>query len=331
MPSPDFGSGAERISPQRRWFGTAANDPFHGTPRRPAILEPVRQETLSPLSPEKGHTTHDFSNAQEAVCAIVDPSEGDMNPARLERRKPPKGSYGIDAPYLLPVPLVIIAWNVIQGIISNTWWPFAAAGLVVACMGFGLYASRRGKFVVWAGLLEELGLKGEERILDIGCGRGAILVMAAHHLTSGCAVGVDLWKRGDQWGNSAEATLQNATVEGVADRVMLHTADMATLPFEDSSFDVVVSNVAIHNVKGRDGRGRVIRQLARVLRPGGRLMIADIHGTTEYAAQLRAAGMKDVSRRSLGWRMWWSGPWLATRLVTATKLLDTPSQGEPFP
>ena len=91
---------------------------------------------------------------------------------------------------------------------------------LLAGMGaWNLHFTRRGKFVMWAGLLEQLKLRGDERLLDLGCGRGAVLLMAAQHLTTGRAVGVDLWRRVDQSGNSAEATRRNAAAEGVADRV----------------------------------------------------------------------------------------------------------------
>jgi arsenite methyltransferase len=230
-----------------------------------------------------------------------------------------KGRYGIDAPYLLPVPAVLIAVNLVEGVRSGTPWPFVAAALVAACMGLGLHASRRGKFVVWTELIDQLALRGNERILDLGCGRGAVLIIAAQHLTTGRAAGVDLWRRGDQSGNSAEATERNAVAEGVADRVELHTADMTALPFDDDSFDVVVSNIAVHNVRGQLDRDRTIDEVVRVLRPGGRLLIADIWSTVQYRTRLVELGTTDITRRGLGWRMWWSGPWLATRLVTATK------------
>jgi cyclopropane fatty-acyl-phospholipid synthase-like methyltransferase len=230
-----------------------------------------------------------------------------------------QGSYGIDAPYLLPVLAVLVTANVVNGVVSGSVWPFLGAAAVLACAGCGLYTSRRGKFVVWAELLEQLRLRGDERILDLGCGRGAVLLLAAGHLTTGRAVGVDLWRRGDQSGNSAEATRRNAVAEGVANRVELHTADMTALPFADGNFDVVVSSVAVHNVKGRAGREKAIEEAVRVLRPGGRLLIADLWGTRLYRTHLAKLGMADVGRRGLGWRMWWSGPWLPTRLVTASK------------
>jgi ubiquinone/menaquinone biosynthesis C-methylase UbiE len=94
---------------------------------------------------------------------------------------------------------------------------------------------------------------------------------------------------------------------------------MAALPFPDGSFDVVLSSIAVHNIKGRVGRERAIREAVRVLRPGGRLMIADIFATGRYRDRLAELGMTDIARRDLGWRLWWSGPWLPTRLVTATK------------
>ncbi|MFO0808894.1 MAG: class I SAM-dependent methyltransferase [Gemmataceae bacterium] len=230
-----------------------------------------------------------------------------------------RGTYGIDAPYgpafIAAMAALELALAVVFGNVSN----WLAALFILAILGLYLHGTLRGKFVVWAELLDTLNLRGDERILDMGCGRGAVLLMAAQHLTTGRAVGVDLWRSVDQSGNSLEATRRNAVAEGVADRVELHTADMTALPFEDNSFDVVVSSLAIHNISGRAGREKAIDEAVRVLRPGGRLMIADVRATGLYRARLAEIGMSDVARRGMGWRFWWSGPLAVTGIVTATK------------
>ncbi|OMC32464.1 methyltransferase [Mycobacterium colombiense] len=188
------------------------------------------------------------------------------------------------------------------------------AGAVVLYM----YATRAGKFVVWERVLRDMRLAGDETVLDLGCGRGAVLLAAAKRLPRGRAIGVDLWQA-DQTDNSEQATLANAVAEDVADRIELHTADMTALPLPDESVDVIVSNLAIHNIPGHAGRRRALDEAVRVLRPGGRLAIADLWETRQHAARLRELGWRDVRRRNVGWRMWYGGPWFSTRLVTATK------------
>jgi arsenite methyltransferase len=192
-----------------------------------------------------------------------------------------------------------------------------ALGLVLF-VGSYLHTTRVGKFEVWARILSDLRLSGDEQVLDLGCGRGAQLLAAAKLLPYGRAFGIDLW-HADQTGNSADATWRNAELEGVAGRVELRTGDMARLPFADHSFDLIISNLALHNIPSAAGRRAAIDEAVRVLRPGGRLAIADLWATNRHRAQLRELGMADVRRRNLGWRMWWGAPCFPTRLLTATK------------
>ncbi|MBV8785286.1 MAG: methyltransferase domain-containing protein, partial [Mycobacterium sp.] len=148
--------------------------------------------------------------------------------------------------------------------------------------------------------------------------RGAVLLATAKRLPRGRAIGVDLWQA-DQTDNSQHATLQNAALENVADRIEVRTADMTDLPLPDGSVDVIVSNLAIHNIPTHAGRQQALDEAIRVLRPGGRLAIADLWETRQHAAHLRELGWPNVRRRNLGWRMWYGGPWFSTRLVVATK------------
>ncbi|ORW41814.1 methyltransferase [Mycobacterium paraense] len=244
----------------------------------------------------------------------------------------PRGQYGVDGDYrLIPAPVALIGYLLLcaAATVSAALWlakghtliglgAAAVAALLVAA-GIGvLRFSKRGKFEVWARLLTRIGLRGDERVLDLGCGRGAVLLAAAKLLPRGRAVGVDIW-RADQTGNSLQATLANAEAEGVADRVELHTCDMTALQFPDASFDLVVSNLAIHNLPGNRARLSAIDEAVRVLRPGGRLVIADLGFTRLYARRLRERGMAQVERRDLGWRAWWGLPLLRTYAVTAAK------------
>jgi SAM-dependent methyltransferase len=102
---------------------------------------------------------------------------------------------------------------------------------------------------------------------------------------------------------------------------------MTVLPFANDSFDVVLSSIAIHNIKGRVGKDKAVEEAVRVLRPGGRLMIADIGATRQYCEHLKRLGMAGAARRGLGWRMWWGGPWMPTHLVNATKPGQPPIEG----
>jgi len=177
-----------------------------------------------------------------------------------------------------------------------------------------LWSSRVAKMRVRDRLLDSVGLRGDEKVLDVGCGRGLLLIGAAKRLTSGRVTGVDIWSGEDLSSNSAEAARANAKAEGVADRVRIEDADARKLPFANESFDVVLSSLTIHNIEEQNEREEAIAEMARVLRPGGRVALFDIQHTGDYARQLRRLSFADVqlSPISLLWFM-------PARTVTARK------------
>ncbi|WP_327108002.1 class I SAM-dependent methyltransferase [Nonomuraea glycinis] len=245
-----------------------------------------------------------------------------------------RGKYGLDEPWA------------VGGLVLGAVLLFALAGIsfvndipaVAVAFLFGalytlasaashLYTTRRGKFAVWDEALREL--TGEEKVLDLGSGRGAVLLLAAKRLSHGTttshgtatghgtAMGLDLWR---PKGRASEAaTRANADAEGVSDLVELTRGDMRELPFEDESYDVVVAGPAVHHISDAEGRAGAIREAHRVLRPGGLLLIADHEHVPAYETVLRGLGVVDVQRRDLGWRYWHGGPWAKTWMLRARK------------
>lgn len=217
--------------------------------------------------------------------------------------------YGIDAPgvvrnlYLASAAglaaFLTAKASLWSGVAAHFDFAHAGLGVAIGCAFMGtwmLYDSKMGKLKERERLLDRVALKGNEQVLDVGCGRGLLLVGAAKRLVSGHAMGLDLWSQEDLSGNKPEATLENARREGVADRVSVETGDMRKMPFPDNAFDVVVSNVAIHNIYDRPGRAQAMAEIARVLRPGGRLLIHDIRHIPAYAADLAPHDLTDLQR-----------------------------------
>jgi ubiquinone/menaquinone biosynthesis C-methylase UbiE len=156
--------------------------------------------------------------------------------------------------------------------------------------------SKSGKLRLRDRLLSQAPWRGDERVLDVGCGRGLLLVGAAKRAPRGRVYGLDVWHSVDQANNSAGATLINAQAEGVAVQVALITGDMRAIPYPDGCFDVVTSSWAIHNVKAREGRAQALREILRVLRPGGWVAIADIERIDEYVDLFKEAGVEQLVR-----------------------------------
>jgi ubiquinone/menaquinone biosynthesis C-methylase UbiE len=198
-------------------------------------------------------------------------------------------------------------------------WPWLVVTLLFGAQVLVfLHTTLVGKHAVWRGELDRLALRGDERLLDLGCGSGAVLLAAAERLPRGTAEGIDLWRSHDQSGNQIDKARANAADLGLTDRVRLHTGDMTALPFDDGAFDVVTSALAVHNIPTADGRGRAVEEAVRVLRPGGRLALVDFQHVKDYAGYVDAT-LVDVERGRLGWRYWYGGPWAAASILRGRK------------
>jgi len=150
-----------------------------------------------------------------------------------------------------------------------------------------LYA-KWGKFRHRDRMLAMVDWRGDELVLDVGTGRGLLMIGAAHKLSSGKSVGIDVWSGKDLSGNSMQNTLRNAELEGVRDRVEVRSEDATAMQFPDATFDVVLSNLCLHNIPSAEARRHACREMIRVLKPGGRALISDFKNTGDYAKAFRS-------------------------------------------
>ena len=207
--------------------------------------------------------------------------------------------YGVDAPGVVRgLALAGIATLAVAGIALD-WSGVPSLGIVLAVIGVALLISSAltlrnalyGKFRHRDRILGHVDWRGVERVLDVGTGRGLLLVGAIKRLTAGHGTGLDIWSKKDLSQNSIDRTMSNLAVEGVAERCELVTGPAQDMPFPDASFDVVLSNLCLHNIRGSETRATACREIARVLKPGGIAVISDLMFVGRHAETFRGIGM----------------------------------------
>ena len=209
-----------------------------------------------------------------------------------------RGNYGLDSPGIVATLLFLgLALLLLGNVVSRAWhWVayFAGGYFLFGALGM-LFYSKAGKPKMAQRLLDKISWRGDERVLDVGCSRGLLTVAAAHRVPKGSVTGVDVWNRVALSGNRSESVLENAKIEGVEDRVEVKQGDAQDLPFPAGSFDVVISNFVVHEMKDRSAREKMMREIARVLRPGGHVALVDFIFTDDCVKDLSSSGVE--SRR----------------------------------
>jgi arsenite methyltransferase len=222
-----------------------------------------------------------------------------------------KPDYGIDAPAVMRNLFLIGGACLLLGIfgphrlhlgpveiLPRPGFLWIAAFLLGEGCLFLLYV-KVGKFKHRDFMLNIHSWRGDEQVLDVGCGRGLLLAGAAKRILSldpdqigaGHATGIDVWSNVDMGGNSSAATLHNLTLEGVAHRCTLLSQPAQEMAFPDESFDVIVSNLCLHNIYEKLPRLLALHHIVRVLKPGGIALISDYKRTAEYAAEFVSLGL----------------------------------------
>jgi SAM-dependent methyltransferase len=226
-----------------------------------------------------------------------------------------KLDYGVDAPAVmrnffifgtLCLVFAIFAPHIVHlGPVAinarSFYWP--AVFLIAEGFLFLLYV-KVGKFRHRDFMLSLHNWRGDEDVLDVGCGRGLLLAGAAKRIAAlsgtGHVTGIDVWSNVDMGANSAAATQRNLDLEGIASICTLISQPAQDMTFADGTFDVIVSNLCIHNIYDAPTRRRALDQIVRVLKPGGIALISDYKLTGEYANEfLNSSLIVEKKRGSL--------------------------------
>ena len=236
-----------------------------------------------------------------------------------------KPGYGIDAPgvvrnlFVVALAIFVLALLfprvrigpvifILRPMAWSTAPGFALGGALM------LIYSKWGKFRHRDRMLSLVSWTGSETVLDVGTGRGLLMIGAAKRLSTGKSVGIDIWSGKDLSGNTPERTRRNAQLEGVFEKVEIQNEDATEMKFADNSFDVILSNACLHNIPSADGRVRACREIVRVLKPGGVALISDFIHLGEYAKAFRAAA---AEAKRAGW--FWSDTFPPMGILRVTK------------
>lgn len=137
------------------------------------------------------------------------------------------------------------------------------------------------------------------RILDIGCGNGALAIKAAKKFPQSDIVGIDYW--GTIWNFAKNQCEVNAELENVSERIIFQNGDAAKLDFSDECFDGAVSNFVFHEVKSQPDKQLLVKEALRVIKKGGMFAFHDLffeekfYGNIEkFIEELKKDGISEI-------------------------------------
>ena len=133
-------------------------------------------------------------------------------------------------------------------------------------------------------VLNHLNWDGNGKLLDIGCGSGAMAIKAAKKLPNAEILGIDYW--GTEWDYGQKQCENNAKLEGVSERIRFQKGNAAKLDFEDETFDSAVSNFVFHEVRSQPDKLALIREALRVVKPGGSFSFSDVYFSKSHYKNL---------------------------------------------
>lgn len=231
-----------------------------------------------------------------------------------------KPDYGFDGnPRAMIITLsTLSAADVVLFILFRNAWkviPFVLLGVIAVfalMTGWWFSYVKIGKLRHRDAILSMIDWKGNETVLDIGTGRGLLMIGAAEKLDTGRCIGIDIWREQDMMNNASDRTLANARLEGVSDRIEIRDEDIRNTNFKSEYFDVILSNLCLHNISPAEERQKACKEIARLLKPKGTAVISDGFHIREYVEVFRQQGL---SARIVKAKFPWRDVWLHTVVV----------------
>ena len=187
--------------------------------------------------------------------------------------------------YQLPVACisVIIAIGVSYFLSDHRWLSIGLSSLVLLigsiyvgmCLFIRKFTNLDRRLEARDQLLNQIPWQGHETVLDVGCGNGILILSAAKRLTVGKAIGIDIWTENS--GDNSKTKFEiNAVIEGVTDKVAIQNEDARKLPYNDSSFEVILCGLTMHHILHDKCTDKAISEMVRVLKPGGYIAVFDV-------------------------------------------------------
>ncbi len=180
--------------------------------------------------------------------------------------------------------LVLLGAAVVLQVTLPLWWPLALLLTLMAANFFAGYLIVRTTTRADRTTLPMVDLlQGDhDLVLDAGCGAGRTTLSLGRVLKRGQIVALDRFDADYIDAGGRDLLENNLRLAGLTDRVRIETGDLTRLPFEDQTFDTAVSAHALDHLGPEKGQG--MREVLRVLKPGGRLLVvASVPGWATFA------------------------------------------------
>ena len=211
--------------------------------------------------------------------------------------------YAFGSITLVAAVLAVLSFTVFQIPVLGIVCVVAVVGLLAAIGWMAWirtqYAFGKGGMMekVHQTILSRLDFDGHGKILEVGCGSGALSIRTALTWPEAKVTGLDYW--GAMYNYSKAVCEKNAASEGVGSRCTFVHGDANKLDLPDESFDAVISNYVYHNIMGADKQALLLESL-RVLKKGGVFVLHDnmkpgLYGDMRaFVKKLRDMGFEEV-------------------------------------